>query len=121
MTKTRRIVCVLLLSLLPAVALSAAVFADATITLPQTVSGPVGAFVQVPATSSGPVVRWYAVDPGLNLFPVNLLKDTKVAVVTSPNAGAYRLMAWTADNSGPSEAATCTVQIGAAPPPGPTP
>jgi hypothetical protein len=94
--------------------------ADATIQLPASVAGNVGAFIQVPATTTGTAVKWFSVDGGLNLFPTNLLKDTKVAVVTSPTAGSFRLLAWTSDQTGPSDAAVCIVTIGTpGPPPSP--
>lgn len=80
----------------------------ADLTLPKTVTGEPGAFIQVPATTDGKIVKWYAIDPGLNLFPTDLLKDTKTAVVTSPNAGSYRLLAYT---DGPSDPAVCTVVV----------
>jgi hypothetical protein len=90
----------------------------ADLKLPANVRGDPGTFVQVQANTSGTTVRWYVLDPGLNLFPVNLLKDTKTAVVTGTAPGAYRLLAYTSDKDGPSDPAVCTVTIG---PPGPGP
>lgn len=97
--------------------------ADPAVKLPERVKGDVGAFVQVPADSAQKEVRWLSPDPGLNLFPAHLLKDSKTAVVTAPRAGSYRLYAWTAAGDVPSEAAVCVVEVGTppAPPPGPTP
>jgi hypothetical protein len=98
---------------------------DPGVKLPAEVHGPSGAFITVPADSTGPIVRWYALDPGLNLFPTALLKDTRVAVVTAAQPGRYRLLAWTAAGDQPSEAALCTVVIDGpvppTPPPGPNP
>ena len=93
-----------------------------TITLPAEVKGEPGAFLSVPATTDGKVVRWVAMDAGLNLFPVELLKDSKTAVVIGAK-GRYRLLAYTAVGDVPSSPAICTVIIGEAPPvpPGPTP
>lgn len=98
------------------------------LTLPAEVKGDPGAFLSVPATTDGKVVRWVALDAGLNIFPVELLKDSKTAVVTAPK-GRYRLLAYTALGDVPSAPAICTVIIGEAPPvppgpgpgPGPTP
>lgn len=93
--------------------------------LPKEVRGDPSAFVRVQAKTDGKTVRWLALDPGLYLFPVELLKDSKTAVVTAARAGRYRLLAVTAAGDEPSEPAVCTVVIGEAPapptPPGPTP
>jgi hypothetical protein len=116
----------------PAPAAAAAtpqVSADApTLDLPETVDGPVGGFITVAAETNGTVVRWHAIDPGLNLFPVELLRDSRAAVVTSSRAGRYRLLAYTALGDVPSDPETVTVIVGDAPPvppgpqpPGPTP
>lgn len=91
----------------------------ADLTLPDKITGQPGAFIQVPATTTGAVVKWYAVDPGLNLFPVDLLKNTKTAVVVAPNAGSYRLLAYTSDASGPSDPAVCTITVVSPTPPVP--
>lgn len=90
-----------------------------SITLPSTVNGSPNSFITIPATTSGSVVKWVVVDTGLNLFPVQLLKDTKTAVVTGA-VGSYRVFAYTADQTGPSDPAGTTVVIGTTPPgPGP--
>lgn len=87
------------------------------ITLPEKIEGKPGSFVRVPATTKGEIVRWRA-DEGLNLFPVELLKDSKTAVVTAAAPGTYRIWCWTAINGIPSEAAESKVVIGG---PGPVP
>lgn len=109
----------LLLSLIFLAAFSAQSWA-AYVKLPQEVSGEVGAFLKISADSDGKVIRWFALDKGLNLFPTDLLKDTKTAVVSSSTPGRYRLLAYTASGDEPSEPAVCTVVIGGALPP-PTP
>lgn len=93
------------------------------IKLPATVSGDPGAFIRVPSETAEKEVRWYAVDRGLQLFPVELLKDSKTAVVIANAKGRYRIIAWTAKGDIPSLHAECTVIIGDAPPvpPGPDP
>ena len=110
-----------LISLCVALLLAGAALADATIQLPPTATGDVGDFIQVPATTAGTQVRWYSVDAALKLFPTNLLKDTKTAVVIGKVAGSYRLLAWTSDASGPSDAAVCVVTVGTPTPPPPPP
>jgi hypothetical protein len=95
--------------------------AEPLLTLPASVSGDPGDYIMVPATTACKEVRWYAVDKGLKVFPVQLLKDSKTAVVSGP-AGSYRLMAYTARGDLPSDPAICTVVIGTpGPTPGPTP
>jgi hypothetical protein len=93
----------------------------ADLKLPTKVKGEVGDYIEVSATTDGKEVRWYAIDPDLKLFPTRLLKDTKTAVVSSRKAGTYRLLAYTADDKGPSEPSVCEVQVGDAPPIPPTP
>lgn len=98
----------------------AATASGQTITLPAEVKGNPEAFLSVPATTDGKVVRWVTMDAGLNVFPVELLKDSKTAVVTGPK-GRYRLLAYTAVGDVPSAPAICVVVIGEAPPVPPVP
>ena len=104
-------------SLLPPALLAA----PPALTLPAEVKGDVGAYVTVPATTTGKTAQWLVLDPGLNLFPIDLLKDSKTAVVSSSRAGRYRLLAYTAAADEASAPAVTTVTIGNAPPPGPGP
>lgn len=95
-----------------------------SVRLPAEAKGEPGAFVKVPADTDGAHVRWYSPDRGLQLFPVELLKDSKTAVVTATAPGRYRLVAWTAKGDVPSDPAVCVVVIGEPGPepgPGPTP
>jgi len=94
--------------------------AQPTIAIPEEVKGQVGQFLKIPAKSSGEV-RWFSVDTGLSLFPVELLKDSKTAVIVAMNPGRYRLLAWTAEGGTPSDAVVCWIVIGDPPPPTPTP
>lgn len=91
--------------------------------VPDSVKGDVGDFIKVPATTTGVVVRWVALDRGLAVFPVELLKDSKTAIVIAKTAGSYRVLAYTSDKDGPSDPAVCTVIVGDIPPvpPGPNP
>lgn len=92
------------------------------LSLPPEVKGEPGQFIQVPAKTDGATVQWKAVDAGLNLFPVDLLKNTHTAVVTAPKAGRYRLIAVTAKGDELSPFAETLVIIGNAPiPPPPDP
>lgn len=91
------------------------------IKLPEKVEGEPSAFITVSAETEGEVVRWLAIDKGLNVFPASLLKSTKSTVVTSAKAGRYRLIAWTAVGGIPSEAVETVVIVGDAPNPGPGP
>lgn len=102
--------------------LCASVGLCADLKLPAEVRGEPGDFVQVKADTTGKSVSWRAVDPGLKLFPVDLLKDSKTAVVTATKPARYRLWAVTAEGDVPSAIAECIVIIGDPPPgPGPTP
>ena len=100
---------------------AAPLWAGPLLTLPKEVKGEPGAFLRVVAETPGKVVKWRPVDPGLNLFPVDLLKDTKVAVVVALKPGRYRLQAVTALADEPSDIVETTVIVGDAPDPGPDP
>jgi hypothetical protein len=93
----------------------------ADLTLPQSVSGDVGDFITVKAVTTAPIVKWYSIDAALKLFPTDLLKDTKSAVVIGKAAGSFRLLAYTSDASGPSDPQVCLVTVGPPVPPGPGP
>ena len=99
--------------------------APPALTLPESVKGDVAAFVQVPAKTDGKVVKWIVLDKGLNLFPVDKLKDTKTAIVTAAKAGKYRIMAITCLGDELSEPVITVVVIGNGngngPPPPPDP
>lgn len=95
-----------------------AIFHAPVIELPKEISGQPNSFITVPAKTDGAVVKWLTPDVGLNIFPVDLLKDTKTLVVTGPE-GRFRVYAYTSDATGPSNAAMCMVMIGAAPEPTP--
>jgi hypothetical protein len=100
----------------------AALHADPpTLTLPAQIAGTPSAFLAVPATTTGKNVRWLALDEGLNLFPVELLKDSRTAVVSSGTPGTYRLLAVTAAGDEISVPAVCKIVIAGPTPPPPTP
>jgi len=90
-----------------------------TIELPAKVSGQPGAFISVPAKTESKAVKWVSIDKGLNIFPVDLLKDSKTLVVTSQIQGVYRLFAYVGNEFGPSEPAFTSVLIGDEPAPAP--
>jgi hypothetical protein len=90
-----------------------------TIELPAKVSGQPGAFISVPAKTESKLVKWVSIDKGLNIFPVDLLKDSKTLVVTSQIQGVYRLFAYVGNEFGPSEPAFTSVLIGDEPAPAP--
>lgn len=99
--------------------------AQPKIVIPKDLQGVVGQFIEVPATTNGTQVKWVVLNQqGLNLFPMDLLKDTKTAVAVASTDGIYYLHAWTALNDIPSDLATCKITIGNPPtpvPPGPNP
>ena len=93
---------------------------DPVVSLPKEVSGEVGDFIRVKSDTDCKEVRWYAADRGLRLFPPDLLRDSRTAIVSSASPGRYRLIAWTARADIPSLAAECLVVVGQ-PGPGPGP
>jgi len=100
---------------------AASLFAGPSLVLPKEVKGEPGAFLRIAAETPGKVVKWRVVDGGLNLFPVDLLRDSKVAVVVALKPGRYRLQAVTALADEPSDIVETVVVVGNAPPPGPDP
>ena len=100
--------------------MAAAKAGAASIAVPAEVRGLAGDFVRIQADTAGQV-QWYAPDAGLAVFPPDLLRDSRTAVVIARTNGRYRLVAWTAAGDVPSPPAVCVVVIGDAPPPGPEP
>lgn len=91
------------------------------IALPEKASGDVGEFVTVKAETKAAVVGWYVPDKGLALFPVDLLKDTKTAVVVAKAPGTYRLVAYAEVDKKPVHAVVVVVVGGVPVPPDPGP
>jgi hypothetical protein len=89
------------------------------ILLPDTVKADVGAFIPITAQTKGDVVRFVALDPGLNVFPANLLADKKSTVVTASKAGRFRVLAYTSINNVATAPAFTTVIVGNSPDPSP--
>lgn len=93
---------------------------EPTVKLPALVTGEPGDFISVKSESNGKAIRWFTADSALKLFPTDLLRDTKTAVVIGKTPGEYRLYAYTALADVPSEPASVRVVInGPAPPPVP--
>ena len=88
-----------------------------TIDLPTKVSGQIGAFITIPAKTEAKSVKWVSIDKGLNIFPVDLLKDSKTLIVTAQSEGAYRVFAYAGNEFGASDPAFTTVLIGENPEP----
>jgi len=90
-----------------------------SIILPDNISGRPGAFIQIEAKTDCKVVEWVLLDSGLELFPVNLLANTRTAVVTTTTPGVYRLLAYGATGDIPTKPAIVTITIGTPPDPQP--
>jgi len=91
------------------------------VTLPQEIHGQPGAFISIPSVTDCKSVQWVVLDAGLNLFPVELLRDTTTAVVSANNSGKFRVLAYAAKGDAASKPALTTVIIGDPPEPIPTP
>ena len=89
------------------------------VTLPQEIYGQPGQFISIPSVTDCKSVQWVVLDAGLNLFPVELLRDTTTAVVSANNPGKYRVLAYAAKGDAASKPVITTVIIGD--PPEPTP
>jgi hypothetical protein len=91
------------------------------VTLPQEIHGQPGQFISIPSVTDCKSVQWVVLDQGLNLFPVELLRDTTTAVVSANNPGKYRVLAYAAKGDAASKPVITTVIIGDPPEPIPTP
>lgn len=89
--------------------------------LPDTIPAQVGVFVPITAVTPGEVVKFVALDPGLSVFPSNLLSDKKSTVVVAVKEGRYRILAYTSINNQPSNPAFTTLVVGDVGPLPPTP
>lgn len=87
--------------------------------LPAEVQGTPGAFITILAETTGKRVKFVCLDPGLSVFPAELLANPKATVVSGVTPGRYRVLGYTAAGDLPSEPAICSVVIGQ--PPGPVP
>ena len=91
-----------------------AVAAPPTCALPPEIAGEPVNFIQVKAQTDGKWVRYVTLDPGLAVFPSNLLTDKTVTVVVASKPGRYRILAYAGNEDGGAEAIT-TLVIGNAP------
>lgn len=91
------------------------------ILLPDQVKAQIGTFVPITAQTKGEVVKFVALDPGLSVFPANLLSDKKTTVVVATQNGRYRILAYTSINNIPTEPAFTTVIVGDVNPTPPNP
>jgi len=91
------------------------------LSLPAEARGRASAFIRVAAETDCKAVRWMALDEGLEVFPPELLKDSRTAVVIASRPGRYRLLAYAARGDEPSEPAVCLVVVGDPPLPVPPP
>ena len=89
------------------------------VTLPQEIYGQPGQFISIPSVTDCKSVQWVVLDAGLNLFPVELLRDTTTAVVSANSPGKYRVLAYAAKGDVASKPVITTVIIGDPPEPAP--
>lgn len=87
--------------------------------LPEVVKGVPGSFAVVRAETDGKIVRWLLLDEGASLLPPELMKDTMAAVVFTPKAGRFRLLAYTARGDEPSAPVICVIEVADPKPPTP--
>jgi len=99
----------------------AALLVIGQLVVPAEVRGEVAEFVTVIASTEGKVVRYVALDAGLQVFPSSLLANQRATVVTSARPGRYRLLAYTSVADVPTEPVITTVIIGSSTPPVPPP
>ena len=89
------------------------------VTLPQEIYGQPGQFISIPSVTDCKSVQWVVIDKGLNLFPVELLRDTTTAVVSANSPGKFRVLAYAAKGDQASKPVITTVIIGDPPEPAP--
>lgn len=91
-------------------------FGQPDISLPTVAKTEVGVFLPITATTKGEIVQFVALDPGLSIFPANLLTDKRTTVVVAAKSGRYRILAYTSIENKPSLPAITTVVVGDPPP-----
>ena len=91
-------------------------FGQPDISLPPVAKTEVGVFLPITATTKGEIVQFVALDPGLSIFPANLLTDKRTTVVVAAKSGRYRILAYTSIENKPSLPAITTVVVGDPPP-----
>lgn len=89
-----------------------------TVELPKEVKAEPGLIV-VPAKTDCATLQWLALDPGLQVIPADLLKDSKTACAVALVKGKYRLLAYGARGDKASPPAITLVIIGEPTPPVP--
>ena len=89
------------------------------VTIPLEIHGQPGQFISIPSVTDCKSVQWVVIDKGLNLFPVELLRDTTTAVVSANSPGKFRVLAYAAKGDQASKPVITTVIIGDPPEPAP--
>ena len=87
------------------------------VTIPLEIHGQPGQFISIPSVTDCKSVQWVVLDAGLNLFPVELLRDTTTAVVSANSPGKFRVLAYAAKGDVASKPVITTVIIGDPPEP----
>lgn len=85
--------------------------------LPSEIAGSPGAFIPIKPKTTGKIVKFVALDAGLNLFPSDLLADKTATVASSVTPGRYRVLAYTSLDGAPSDPAITVIVIGGVNPP----
>jgi hypothetical protein len=80
--------------------------------VPPEVSGEVGDFIAIRAKTDGKVVKFVPLDPGLKVFPQDLLADKKATVVTAARPGKYRVLCYSSVKDDPTDPAVVVVVVG---------
>jgi hypothetical protein len=89
----------------------------ATLKLPAEVRAPPATISEVRAETTGKVVKWVVLTPGLSVRPI----DDGRTLLFSGATGRYELLAYTALGDIPSDPARCVIVIGEPKPPQPKP
>lgn len=87
-----------------------------SIKLPAEAKALPGRILQLKAETTGKHVRWFLLSDDADLVP---FPDGATALFSSPKAGRYTVLAWTAAGDVPSDAAKCVVTVGEPPAPPP--
>ena len=87
------------------------------VSIPSEIHGQPGQFISIPSVTDCKSVQWVVLDQGLNLFPVELLRDTTTAVVSANSPGKFRVLAYAAKGDQASKPVITTVIIGDPPEP----
>jgi hypothetical protein len=92
-----------------------------TLSVPATLSVPQPGLVILTAQTNCSWVGWHAIDPGIQLIPAELLKNSMTCVGFAGSTGTFHILAYAGNDTAAAPEQVCTVTVGSPTPPPPPP